>query len=451
MWSLVPSLNIVLQGLACVFTQPSFFTNSQVLLGWLTCLGQRTEFRVFEAIGGRRVSRKRRHPFDRFYNFFSRSAWTVRGLARQVAVQLAVALQPHGELHLIVDATLLHKRGKHVFGIGWFHDPVASTKKRAATAQGNKWAVLGLAVRIPGTNKTLCLPIHAMLHPPGKGKRGEAELARQMLQDVLEWFPQRRLLLVGDGGYSAKTLLGNLDPRVRYVGLMRTDAALHETAIPWQPPGKRGPKPKHGRRLPTPREAFRKADRPRSSRSRWRWESVSVYAYGEQRRFQVCSFQAVWPRVFGTRVIQVVLCRGLDGGYGNVCLYTTDLDASAAWVVETYARRTSIEATFKGSKQVLEIQKPRHWCQSSIEKLAPWVWLMQSVVALWYLTEGRHLPEARAARRELGPWETEWSYRHMLRLLRRVIIRGTINETSLTKHELRQFLDQLETYLYMAA
>ena len=153
--------------------------------------------------------------------------------------------------------------------------------------------------------------------------------------------------------------------------------------------------------------------------------------------------------MFGTRVIQVVLCRGLDGGYGDVCLYTTALEASAAWVVETYARRTSIETTFKGSKQVLEIQKPRHWCQSSIKKLAPWVWLMQSVVALWYLTEGRQLPEARAARRELGPWETEWSYRHMLRL--RVIIRGTINKTSLTKRELRKFIDQLETYLYMAA
>ena len=39
----------------------------------------------------------------------------------------------------------------------------------------------------------------------------------------------------------------------------------------------------------------------------------------------------------------------------------------------------------------------------------------------------------------------------MHRLLRRVIIRGTINETLLTKHVLRQFINQLETYLYMAA
>ena len=51
----------------------------------------------------------------------------------------------------------------------------------------------------------------------------------------------------------------------------------------------------------------------------------------------------------------------------------------------------------------------------------------------------------------LGQPGTGWSYRHMLRLLRRVIIRGTINETSLTKHELRQFIDQMETYLYLAA
>ena len=219
-----------------------------------------------------------------------------------------------------------------------------------ATAQGNKWVVLGLAVRIPGTDKMLCLPIPAKLHPPGKGKTGEAELARRMLGDVLEWFPERRLLLVADAGYSAKTLLADLDPRLRYVGLMRADAALHETAIPPQPPGKRGRKPKHGPRLPTPREAYRKADRPQSQRSRWRWNTVAVYAYAEQRLFQVCSFQAVWPRVFGTRVIQVVLCRGLDGGYGEVCLDTTDLEASAAWVVETYARRTSIETTFKASK-----------------------------------------------------------------------------------------------------
>lgn len=448
MWPVVASLDRVLQGLSVVFTQPSLATHCEILVGWLMCLGQRTEFRVFEAVRGERVSRRKRHPFDRFYNFFSRSAWTVRDLAHQVAVQLVVALQPTGELHLIVDGTLLHKSGKHVWGIGWFHDAVASTKKRVATALGNKWVVLCLAVRIPGTDKYFCLPIHAMLQKGGKGQPGEPDLARLMLQDVLSWFPDRQILLVADGGFSANNLLGDLDPRVRYVGLMRSDAALHEPHVPKRRKGQRGRTPKFGKRLPSPSQAARKAD---GRGQRWQWKTISVYAYGQQRRFQVCSFQAVWPKVLGQRPIQVVLCRSLDKGYGEVYLYTTDLEATPEWVVETYARRTAIEGTFKSSKQVLEIQKPQHRCRASIEKLAPWVWLMQSLVALWYLTEGRHLPEARAARRGLGLWETEWSYRHMLRLFRRVTIRQTINAMSCSRHELQQFAERLENYLYLAA
>jgi hypothetical protein len=432
-----------------VFTQPSFATFGQIILGWVMCLGHRTEFRVFEAIAGRHVPRNGRHPFDRFYNFFNRSAWTVQTLAHRVAVELVIRLDIRGELPLIVDGTLLRKSGKRVFGIGWFHDPVASTKKRIATALGTKWVVVGLAVPIPGTNKLFCLPIHARQQMPGQGQ-GEPELARQMLQEVLDWFPDRRVLLVGDGGFSGKNLLGNLDPRVRYVGLMRGDAALHTVDIPPRRKGQAGPNRKQGLRLPAPREVAQKADRARSKNSRWTWKHIRADAYGRTRRFQVCSFQATWPRVFARRPIQVVVCRPLEKGYDEIYLYTTDLTARPTWVVETYARRNAIESLFKSSKQVMEIQKPQHWCRASVQKLAPWVWLMQSVVALWYLTEGRHLPEARAARRALGQWETEWSYRHMLRLLRRLTIREAIKTTSRKQNDLQQLAEHLENYLYLA-
>jgi len=118
-------------------TTPSFLTFQEVLMGWVMCLGRRTEFRVFEAIEGEAVPRQDGHPFDRYYNFFSRSAWTVQDLAHRVAVQIVVALNRYGELYLVVDGTLLHKSGQCVYGIGWFYDAVASTKKRTATALGN--------------------------------------------------------------------------------------------------------------------------------------------------------------------------------------------------------------------------------------------------------------------------------------------------------------------------
>ena len=62
----------------------------------------------------------------------------------------------------------------------------------------------GLAICIPGTTKIYCLPIHAMLHLAGKNHKSEATLAKEMLRDILEWFPDRKLVFLGDGAYSTK-------------------------------------------------------------------------------------------------------------------------------------------------------------------------------------------------------------------------------------------------------
>ena len=93
-------------------------------------------------------------------------------------------------------------------------------------------------------------------------------------------------------------------------------------------------------------------------------------------------------RSAGVAPIQIVVVRDPEGKFRDAYLFTTDLGASLSWVVATFARRWSIEVMFKASKQVMGIESPQHWCRESIEKLAPWVWLMQSVVSLWYLTVG---------------------------------------------------------------
>jgi hypothetical protein len=452
MFTSILSLDTVLQCLLPAFTQPSFQTHIEVLLGWVMCLGKRTEFRVFQTIqADTPVSRKERHPFDRFYNFFSRSAWTVHDIAHQVAVAIVVRLNPRGLLYLVVDDTLLHKRGKHVYGLGWFRDAVASTAKRVATASGNHWVVVGLAICIPGTSKIYCLPIHAMLHLAGKNNKSEATLAKEMLQDILGWFPDRKLVFIGDGAYSANSLLGDLDPRVTYVGVMRADAAIYDPIVPKQPKSKRGPKPEKGPRFPNPKEAVKKADGNRSGRGSWTWQTVKAAAYGKTRKLRVLSFQALWPEVRGLLPILVVLVRDPLGKFDDKYLFTTDVDAKVSWVISTFSRRWSIEVVFKSSKQVMKIQAPHHWCQQSIEKLSPWVWLMQSVISLWYITEGHTLPQARAARRRFGEWDTEWSLAHMLRILRAAILANTINLKSATKANLHQLLAALENYLQLAA
>jgi len=109
----IASVDAMMQCLLPAFTQPSFPTHVEVFLGWVMCLGRRTECCVFETIrADTSVSRKKRYPIDRFYNFVSRSASTVQWWTHAVAVAIVLRLNPKGLSYLIVDDTLLHKRGK---------------------------------------------------------------------------------------------------------------------------------------------------------------------------------------------------------------------------------------------------------------------------------------------------------------------------------------------------
>ena len=124
---------------------------------------------------------------------------------------------------------------------------------------------------------------------------------------------------------------------------------------------------------------------------------------------------------------------------------------SAVAIAEIYRKRWTVEVMFKASKQVMGIEGPQHWCRESIEKLAPWVWLMQSVVSLWYLTVGHAVPEAESARRNLGPWDTEWSLGHWVRVLRVATMAATINPDSNENDDCRKLIERVKSYLFYVA
>jgi hypothetical protein len=106
---------------------------------------------------------------------------------------------------------------------------------------------------------------------------------------------------------------------------------------------------------------------------------------------------------------------------------------------------------FRSSKQVLDIEGPQQWCRGSVAKLAPWVWLMQTVVTVWYLSAGHALPEAQAAREGMGEWDSECSLRHMLKVLRQATLDKTIDITSAGSDELRQMMETLKNCVNLAA
>lgn len=453
MWTMIDSLHDVVEPLAGAFTQPSFHSACQLLLGWIMCLGKHTLFRVAHSAQPHRpADASQRHGLDGSYNFFERSAWTPTALAYRIAVLILTRLPLGGRITLLVDDTLAHKRGKSVWGLGWWRDAVASTHKRTATASGHNWVVLAVAYCLPCSNHPiLALPLLARLHRPGKGQPSCPALAQQMLTEVLGWFPDHRFTLVGDGAYACRELLLQLDERVVFVGRMRGDARVYDVAVPKAKKGKRGPKAKKGVRLPSPCEAAVKADRKRTSTGSWLWQRIAVILYGQKRDLAVVRYEAVWPRVLGLRPIQVVVVRDRRGRMRDCYLFSTDVTASVGWVVTQFAWRWAIEVLFRGSKQVMDLEAPQHWSQESVQKVAPWVWSMQSVLMVWYVTAGQALPAAVQLRERMGEWDSEWSLRHMYMVLRRATLNATINPNSATQAELTEMVETLKNWANLAA
>jgi hypothetical protein len=394
----------------------------------------------------------RRHGLDCYYNFFERSSWKPKEFAYRIAILILTRLSFTGRITLLVDDTLAHKRGRSVWGLGWWRDAVASTRKRVATAPGHNWVVVAIAFCVPGTSRViLALPLLARLHLPGKNQPGCASLARQMLLEILGWFPLYRFSLVGDGAYACKELLAELPERVSFVGRMRGDAAVYDPTPARARKGKRGRKAEKGPRLPKPREAAGKADRRRTAQGGWLWQEVSVCVYGRQRELLALRYEAVWPRVLGLRVIQVVVVRDPSGQMEDVYLFSTDLQASLEWVIVQFAWRWSIEVLFRASKQVLQIEAPQHYCQESVRKVAPWVWGMQSVIMVWYLTQGRDCSQAQQLRQTMGPWDSEFSLRHVIQVLQHATLDATIQPNSASQPQLRELIQTLQNWALLAA
>lgn len=450
---MIDSLRPLVDDLRGAFTCPSFATAGQLLLGWVMCLGKHTLWRVAHSVAPQTPpDHSRRHHLDGYYNFFARSAWTPAGLAYRVAVLILTRLKLFGRITLLIDDTLAHKRGRSVWGLGWWRDAVASTRKRVATASGHNWLVLAVAYRPPWRDAPVfALPLLARLHLPGKGQSSCPQLARQLLAEVLGWFPGHTFTLVGDGAYACKELLRELDERVAFVGRLRGDAAVYDPRVPRAPKGKRGPKAKKGPKRPTPKEAAAKADRKRLAAGEWCWQGVTVEAYGARRPLRVVHYEAVWPHVLGLRPVRVVVVRDPAGAMRDCYLFTTDVRAEVEWVVRQFAWRWAIEVLFRASKQVLDIEAPQHRGRRSVEKVAPWVWSMQSVITVWYLSGGRDLPEAEELRARLGEWDSEWSLRHMLQVLRRAVLNATIDPNSAGQAQLIEMVQTLKNWANLAA
>jgi len=413
------SLDELLSLLSPCFSQPTFQTFRALLVGQVSQTGLRT---VCGMLVGARLSAVWDHC--RAHRFFSRARWSADELGLRIAALICERLlDPGAPLLVAIDDTLIHRLGRKVHACFWHHDATANSDK-AAVAWGNNWVVVGIVVRLGFLDRAVCLPVLFRLWRPkrkqiAKGKPdperpSKPALARELVDLLAARIAGRKLDLVGDAAYAAGAWRG-LPGRVTLTSRLRSNAALYEREPART--GKRGRPAKWGRRLGS---LARIATDPAT-----RFRRATVRRYGKTEELMLTTIDCLWGPLGAQTPVRVILVKDTAKACGyQIALITTDLDASAAQIVERYADRWPIEVAYEDAKHIFGVGDARNRAPKAVERTVPFQLLCMTLTIVWYALSGHH-PDVVAEHRARAPWylsKANPSTADMLAKLRRVII-----------------------------
>jgi hypothetical protein len=97
-----------------------------------------------------------------------------------------------------------------------------------------------------------------------------------------------------------------------------------------------------------------------------------VTRYGHGGIAAAAHLTCLWPSVFGTRPVNVVLVRDPAAPDGfDLALVTTDLAATTAQLVCRYAARWAVEVCFRDSRQDAGVGQARNRTPRAVERTVP--------------------------------------------------------------------------------
>jgi hypothetical protein len=341
--SFPPEIVALLSVFANALTAPTFEKSLLLLAGVILAPGRRTVASALRAVG-----LGQEPHFSKYHHILNRAEWAPLLLSKVLLALIVHLCVPDEEpLHLVIDETVERRRARKIKYVSWVRDPVRSIGRKVAFSLGIRWQCLAILVSVPWSRRLWALPFlvipalppkaNARLH---KRHRSLPAWAAILMRRLRRWYPERDVILVGDGTYAsfvlARTCQAFARP-VRLVAHLRLDARLY--APPAAPvPGKRGPKAKKGARLPSLAE--------RLVDPATRWEEVTIPWYGsEKKTVQITSGTGLWHRSGGLPVpLRWVIVRDPDTTLPPKAIFCTDPTADALQIIAWFIARWNIEA-----------------------------------------------------------------------------------------------------------
>jgi hypothetical protein len=238
-------------------------------------------------------------------------------------------------VEILIDDTLLRRRGKKVWAASWFHD--GSAQGPAKTGYGTNWVVLAVRVRLPVVSRPVA--VMAKLVIKGSVSASRLCLARRMVTRLAAELPGRQVHVTAGSAYAGEELK-ELPGGVTWTTRLRSSAALHD--LPPERTGRNGRPRLKGGRLPCLAKIAAAAA----------FSRVTLTCYGKIETIHAAAVTCLWYSVTGAKTVTVVLIRDKSKTGYDLAIVTSEENPVIARVIERYTARRAIEVAIEDAKQL---------------------------------------------------------------------------------------------------
>jgi len=387
---LIASFNRLFDKTRPAFAQERTFERARTLaMSSLVGLGRRTVSGMLCA------SAQQFTDWSAAYRIFERQRFDTEALFAPVLQEVVERIGTEEPLVVMMDDTLIRKRGRKVHGTGWKRDPLGPSFC-TNFVWGQRFLQVSAALPDPlmaGRARGIPIDLTHAPSPAKPGKRATEEArkeyrAQQQAMKVSSIGASRitalrgqldrddagrRLIVSIDGGFTNRAVFRNLPHNTVAIGRIRKDAKLflapEEETIP-----RRGRRRWYGTPLPTPEQIRRDESLP--------WSTVTAFAAGKLHSFEVKTVAPVRWLGSGDANTRLVVIRPLSyrprkGAhllYRNpVYLLCTDPDLPLDRLLQSYLWRWEVELNFRDEKTVIGVGEAQVRTKAAVEAVPAFV------------------------------------------------------------------------------
>ena len=387
---MIASFNRLFDQTKPAFVQERTFERARTLaMSSLVGLGRRTVSGMLCA------SAQQFTDWSAAYRLFEQQRFDAKALFAPIRREVVERLGPEEPLVVMMDDTLMRKRGRKIHGTGWKRDPLGPAFCKNFV-WGQRFLQVSAALPDPATvGLARGIPID-ITHAPSPAKPGKkaseeawkeyrvqqqamkvSSVGAERITELREQLDRddagRRLIISVDGGFTNRTVFRNLPHNTVAIGRIRKDAKLFlppaDESIP-----RRGRRRWYGVSLPTPEQIRQDAAIP--------WETVTAFAAGKTHSFEVKTVAPVRWLGTGATDVRVVVVRPLayrprKGAhllYRNPAyLLCTDPNLPLDSLLQSYLWRWEVELNFRDEKTVMGVGEAQVRTKAAVEAVPAFI------------------------------------------------------------------------------